>query len=64
MGLGGSRAIITAYETDLYRLPFKVGLPTYVYTVVFTVLFVVLANLAARRKVVKLDMVEVLKERE
>ena len=63
-GIGGSRAIITAYQTDLYRLPFKIGLRTYVYTVVFTVLFVVLANLTARRKVVRLNMVEVLKERE
>jgi len=64
LGNIGSRFIIKAYETDLYRLPFVVGEPTYVYTVVFTVLFVVLANLTARRKVIRLDMVEVLKERE
>ena len=63
-GIGGSRAIITAYETDLYRLPFKIGPRTYLYTILFTILFVVLANLTARRKVIKLNMVEVLKERE
>jgi len=64
LGIGGSRAIITAYETDLYRLPFEIGPRTYVYTVLFTVLFVVMANLTARRKVIRLNMVEVLKERE
>ncbi|MCX5772143.1 MAG: FtsX-like permease family protein [Candidatus Hydrogenedentes bacterium] len=64
LGIGGSRIIITAYETDLYRLPFKIGPRTYVYTLLFTVLFVIMANLTARRKVIKLDMVEVLKERE
>ena len=63
-GIGGIRAIITAYQTDLYRLPFKIGPRTYAYTVLFTVLFVVLANLTARRKVIRLNMVEVLKERE
>lgn len=56
--------LIRAYDTDLYRLPFYIDSRTYVVTVLLTACFVVLANWAARRRIIRLDMVEVLKERE
>ena len=63
-GMALCRLLVYAYDTELYRLPFYIEFSTFVWTVVMTVLFVSLANLAARRRVQRLDMVEVLKSRE
>lgn len=56
--------LVRAYTTDLFRFPYHVERSTFVLTIIFTVAFVALANLSARRKVLALDMVEVLKSRE
>ncbi len=58
------KLIVVAYETELYRIPFHIEPRTFTVTGVLTVLFVVLANLAARRRIRALDVVEVLKARE
>lgn len=63
-GMGLSRLLVTAYDTELYRLPFYIAPKTYMLTVGLSLLFVVLANLAVRRRIQRLDLVEVLKERE
>ena len=63
-GMSLCRLLVRAYDTELYRLPFHIEPSTYVWTVVMTVVFVCLANLAARRRVHLLDMVDVLKSRE
>lgn len=63
-GLAVCRLIIRAYDSDLYRLPFHVETRTYVITALLTSAFVCVANLAVRHKVIALDLVEVLKERE
>lgn len=63
-GMAQSWLIVRAYDTELYRLPFYISSTTFWRTGAFIVVFVVLANLAARRKIHTLDMVEVLKERE
>jgi len=64
LGLGLCRLLILAYETDLYRLPFAVRNRTFVLTALSIALFVLLANWSSRRRLAKLDMVEVLKSRE
>ena len=58
------KLIVMAYDTELYRMPYYIESSTFVTTGVMTVLFVILANLAVRRKIRTLDMVEVLKARE
>jgi len=63
-GLLMCRLIVMAYDTELYRMPFHVEPDTFITTGVLTVVFVLLANLAVRRKIHTLDMVEVLKGRE
>jgi len=64
LGIALCRAIVEAYDTDLYRFPFHIEPKTYMMTIALTIVFVVLANLAVHRKVLRLDMVEVLKARE
>jgi putative ABC transport system permease protein len=63
-GLGLCRAIVEAYDTDIYRLPFHITDRTLLSTVLTIAAFVVVANLASRRRINRLDMVEVLKRRE
>jgi putative ABC transport system permease protein len=63
-GVALSWLLVKAYDTELYRLPFYVSQATFLKAITLTILFVVLANLAARRKIVRLNMVEVLKSRE
>jgi putative ABC transport system permease protein len=63
-GIGICRLIVNAYDNDLYRLPFHIADSTYVTATICSFLFVVVANLAVRHKINRLDMVEVLKERE
>ncbi len=58
------RLLVEAYETEMYRLPFHITPRAFVYTAILTLVFVGLANFAAHRKVLRLDMVEVLKSRE
>lgn len=64
IGIGLCGLIVMAYENDLFRLPFKIGIRAYVLTIITTFIFVTVANLAARRKIVQIDMVEALKLRD
>ncbi len=63
-GLAMCKLLVKAYDTELYRMPFHIERRTLLLTGVLTIAFVILANLAARRKINRLDMVEVLKARE
>src|SRR5690606_34178998 len=63
-GIGICRLLVNAYDNELYRLPFHISNSTYVTATVCSIIFVVIANLAVRHKIKRLDMVEVLKERE
>ncbi len=63
-GLSICRFLVKAFDTDLYRFPFRVEPRTLVIATVLTIGFVAIANLAVRRKIHHLNMVEVLKERE
>jgi len=58
------RLIVTAYQTDVYRLPFHITRRTFVISVVGILVFMFIANLASRRRITRMDMVEVLRARE
>ncbi|MCD6405457.1 MAG: ABC transporter permease [Planctomycetes bacterium] len=58
------RWMLLAYETDVYRFPFYISRGTFIKTVLAIWLFVFVANMASRRRIARLDMVEVLKSRE
>jgi putative ABC transport system permease protein len=64
LGLFFSWLLTIVYDTDLYRFPFVVQPKSILITVVTVLAFALLANLAVRRRLGKLDLVEVLKERE
>jgi putative ABC transport system permease protein len=64
LGLLLCRMLVEAYDMELYRLPFYVEQSTFITTAVLTVVFVILANLAAWRRIHKLDLIETLKSRE
>jgi putative ABC transport system permease protein len=63
-GIALSLILVQFYDNDLYRLPFHIDRRTYLVAVGATIFFVALANLAVRRKIATLDLVEVLKARE
>jgi len=64
IGIGICLLLVRVYDNDLYRLPFHIDQRTYVTSMLLTLFFVFLANLAVRRKIHRLDMVEVLKAQE
>ncbi len=64
MGIGICALLVEAYSNDMFRLPFHIARQTFITSILLTMSFVLLANLAARRKIRHLDLVEVLKERE
>lgn len=63
-GIGLSLILVQFYDNDLYRFPFHIDRETFVVAIVATLVFIGLANLAVRRKIHTLDLVEVLKARE
>ncbi|MBP8128440.1 MAG: FtsX-like permease family protein [Candidatus Hydrogenedentes bacterium] len=63
-GFALCRLLIHAYDSDLYRLPFHISARTLGITTALTLAFIIAANLAVSVKVRRLDLVEVLKERE
>ena len=64
VGYGISKWLITMYDTDLFRMPFYIENRTYIWCAVIIGIFVIMANGAVWRKVRRLDLIEVLKERE
>ena len=55
---------VEAIDMDIMRMPFHLETKSYLYTVVLIALFVLLANLAVLRRISRLDLVAVLKQRE
>lgn len=64
MGIGICALLVKAYSNDMFRLPFYIDRTSYATAILLTSFYVLLANLAVRRKIERLDLVEVLKERE
>jgi putative ABC transport system permease protein len=64
MGYGMAGALVTAMDTEMWRLPLVVSAGTYVYAAAAIVVATTLSALVARRRLERLDLVEVLKTRE
>ncbi|MFP4191488.1 MAG: FtsX-like permease family protein [Candidatus Hydrogenedentota bacterium] len=58
------QSFLRTLDTELYRIPYYAETSSFVFTAVLIAGFIVLANLAVRRRIQRLDMVEVLKSRE
>lgn len=56
--------IVQAYSNELFRLPYHILPKSYAYAALLTMVFVFAANLLVRRRILGLDLVEVLKERD
>ena len=54
-------AMMAAYETDAYTIPFIVGSKAYILAAVLTLVFTALANLTLKKKIRNINMVEVLR---
>lgn len=56
--------LIQGFESELYRVPFVIERATYAHSALIVIGAVVLSALAVRRRVNRLDLIEVLKTRE
>ncbi|MEM8932757.1 MAG: ABC transporter permease, partial [Acidobacteriota bacterium] len=63
-GRGFAGAMVTAFETELYRFPLVISMRTYAVSALVVLLAATLSGLLVRRKLDHLDLVEVLKSRE
>ncbi|MCK6461461.1 MAG: ABC transporter permease, partial [Planctomycetes bacterium] len=66
LGLGAlfSWLLTRAFDTELFRFPFVLHRSSILQTVAIVLFFTILANLLVRRRLRRLDMVEILKARE
>jgi putative ABC transport system permease protein len=64
MGYGMAAALVTAMDTEMWRLPLVVSAGTYLYAAAAIVGATTLSALVVRRRLERLDLVEVLKTRE
>jgi putative ABC transport system permease protein len=58
------RGLVTAFDTEMYRLPYHLEPRTFVISISCTIMFVFMSNFAIRHKINNLDLVETLKELE
>ena len=63
-GMWACKTVVARFSTDLYRMPFYFEYSSIVIAIALTLVFVTIANLAVRRRLRTLDLVEVLKARE
>lgn len=54
----------TVYESDIYTIPSVQSADTYIITVILMLVFTAMANIVVRRKIKKLNIVDVLKSNE
>ena len=64
LGYGMAAFIASAFDSELYRLPLVIEQSTYVFAVEVLMVSAVATALVVRRKLDRLDLVEVLKTRE
>ena len=64
LGYGLSRVLVTALETELYKIPFTASPPTYALCSLAVLIAAALSGLLVRRKLDHLDLLEVLKSKE
>ena len=64
LGMGICKLMVKAYDTDIFTMPYYLSPKSLIIANALTLSFIILANLAVRRKIYNLNLVEVLKERE
>jgi putative ABC transport system permease protein len=64
IGVGFGALILASFESERYRIPLIVSGNTYFYSALVTVIAAGLAGLAVRRRLHRMDLIEVLKTRE
>ena len=64
LGYGLSAAAVTAFDTELYTIPFTANPRTYAYCALAILAATVLSGLLVRRELDHLDLLEVLKSKE
>lgn len=64
IGYGMGRAMVAAFSSDLYRVPFVIGPEVHATASLVVCAAAVLSALAVRQRINRLDMIEVLKTRE
>jgi putative ABC transport system permease protein len=64
IGLGLGVGIITMFEMERFRIPLVITANTYAFSALVAIASAVLAGLAVRRRLHRLDLIEVLKTRE
>jgi putative ABC transport system permease protein len=64
IGYGIGRAMVAAFSSDLYRVPFVMGREVYATASLVVIAAAVLSALAIRGRILRLDMIAVLKTRE
>ena len=64
IGHGIGRAMVAAFSSDLYRVPFVMGREVYAIASLIVMSAAVLSALAIRRRIDRLDLIAVLKTRE
>lgn len=56
--------LVHLYDTELYRLPYRIEVRTLIVSCVLIALFIAISNFMVRRKINSLDVIEALKARE
>ena len=64
LGIGIGVAVLAQFEQERYRIPMVITEQTYIYSALIAILSAVLAGIAVRRRIYRLDLIEVLKTRE
>ncbi|MEO1037611.1 MAG: FtsX-like permease family protein [Pseudomonadota bacterium] len=64
LGLGLTHLMLTAFDTELFRLPTVIDASTYGFAIIITLLATVAAAAIVRQRVARLDLISVLKTRE
>jgi putative ABC transport system permease protein len=59
-----SWAMVNAFVTESYRIPFLVDTGTFVFSAAATILAAVLSSLVVRRRLNRYDLISVLKTRD
>ncbi|ABR46826.1 protein of unknown function DUF214 [Alkaliphilus metalliredigens QYMF] len=63
VGYGMCYGIVSAFETDLYKIPLIITPSSYVFAAMMTAFFVAIAQLATIRKIYKMNFIDALKNR-
>lgn len=64
LGRAMAASMISGFDTELWRMPLIINPPTYAFSAIVIIVATVISALIVRRKLDRLDLVEVLKSRE